>query len=104
MEERIRTCELELPLQFQFAMRKAEIQADEMTWDELRNALLRLYQTRLLEWAALKDILADEEIELENDIPSQIELAQLASFFPDEDDEEEEEDDDDDYQREYCFL
>lgn len=102
MEERIRTCELELPLQFQFAMRKAELQSQEMTWDELRYTLLRLYQTRLLEWQALKDILADEDIELENDIPTQIELAQLASLFQGEDDEEEDDDDDDD--REFCFL
>lgn len=100
MEERINKRELNLPLQLQFAMRRAEIQADEMTWDQLRNALLRLYQTRLLEWSALKDILSEEQIEIENDIPTHTELIQLSSMFADDEDDEDENDD----RRQCCFV
>lgn len=94
MEDGLKTREVSLPLQLQFAMRKAELQAQEMTWDELYNALLNLYQTRLVEWQAVKDILADENIELERDIPTQLELAELAMMCQseDEDDEDDEED------------
>lgn len=93
MEDGLRTRELELPLQLQFAMRKAELQAQEMTWDQLYNALLNLYQTRLIEWQAIKDILADENIELERDIPTQLELAELTMLCDPEDEDE----DDDQY-------
>lgn len=93
MEDGLQTRELELPLQLQFAMRKAELQAQEMTWDQLYNALLNLYQTRLIEWQAVRDILADENIELERDIPTQLELAELAIMCQsaDEDDDDEDE-------------
>ena len=95
MEDAVRPRELELPLQLQFAMRKAELQAQEMTWDELHAALLNLYQRRLIEWAAVKDILASENIELEFDIPTQLELAKLSIMCAEDD--EDDEDDDNDY-------
>jgi hypothetical protein len=72
----------ELPLELQFAMRKAEIQSEEMTWDELRIALLNLYHQRLLEWQAVKEILADE-----------LELAELAAACFAADYDEDEDDD-----------
>ena len=40
--------ELELSLEFKFAMRKAELRASEMTWEQLHQALLNLYQQRLI--------------------------------------------------------
>jgi len=89
MEDTVQPRELELPLQLQFAMRKAELEAQEMTWDSLYAALLNLYQRRLIEWAAIKDILADENIELEFDIPTQLEMAELAIMCQgDEDDDD----------------
>lgn len=84
--------ELELPLELQFAMRKAELEAQEMTWDQLYAALLNLYQRRLIEWAAIKDILQDENIELEFDNPSQLELVELAMMCQYDDDDDEEDD------------
>lgn len=72
------TKEFDLPLHLQLAMRKAEIAAKEMTWEQLEVALLNLYHQRLLEIQAIKDMLQSEEIELEFDIPTDIELAQLA--------------------------
>jgi len=93
MEDTVRPRELELPLQLQFAMRKAELEAQELTWDQLYAALLNLYHRRLIEWAAIKDILADENIELEFDIPTQLELAELAIMCQaDEDDDDDDED------------
>ena len=87
------TKEFELPLHLQLAMRKAELEAQELTWDQLYIALLNLYHQRLLEIQAVKDMLQAENIELEFDIPSDIELAQLAltimaSQENDEDDED----------------
>jgi hypothetical protein len=38
------------PLQMQFAMRKAELEAQELTWDQLYAALLNLYHRRMIEW------------------------------------------------------
>lgn len=90
MEETIRPSELELPLQLQFAMRKAQLQAQEMTWDQLYSALLNLYQTRLIEWAAIKDMLADENIELEFDIPTQLEMMELAQRCKEDSDDDDE--------------
>lgn len=99
MEHTVQPRELELPLQLQFAMRKAEIEAKELTWDQLYAALLNLYHRRLLEWAAVKDILMDENIELEFDIPTQLELAELALMC-----QEDEEDDDDDESDAYSVF
>jgi hypothetical protein len=86
MERSIEPKDFEFPLEFQFAMRKAEIQAQEMTWDQLN-----LYQQRLMEWQAVKSILADENIELDFDIPTELELEHLTAVCMQDDD-----DDDDD--------
>ena len=71
-------------------MRKAELQAQEMTWEQLYGALLNLYHQRLMEWYAVKSLMADENIELEFDIPTDLELAELAAacIYDDEDDDE----------------
>jgi hypothetical protein len=95
MEDTVRSRELELPLQLQFAMRKAELQAQEMTWDGLYAALLNLYQRRLIEWAALKDLLAGENIDIEFDIPTQLELVELSLMCQDNEVDDDDDDDDD---------
>ena len=87
------TKEFELPLHLQLAMRKAELEAQELTWDQLYIALLNLYHQRLLEIQAVKDMLQAENIELEFDIPSDIELAQLAlTIMASQEDDEDDED------------
>lgn len=95
MERSVEPREFELPLELQFSMRKAEIASQDMTWDELRYALLSLYHQRLMEWYAVKSLMADEEIELDFDIPTDIELAELAASCMAEYDEDEDEDDED---------
>ena len=86
------TKEFEMPLHMQLALRKAEIQAKEMTWDQLIVALLELYRQRLMEIQTIKDMLQEEAIEPEFDIPSDVELVQLAmtSMLEEEDEEGEE--------------
>jgi hypothetical protein len=86
------TKEFELPLHLQLAMRKAELEAKELTWDQLYIALLNLYHQRLLEIQAVKDMMQAENIELEFDIPSDIELAQLAITIMADQDEEDDDD------------
>ena len=81
--------ELELPLEFKFAMRKAELRASEMTWEQLHQALLNLYQQRLIEITAIKDIMEEEGVNIEFDIPTELELEELASMCDDEEDDEE---------------
>lgn len=94
MERSAEAREFELPLEMQFSMRKAEIAAHDMTWEELLCALLNLYHQRLMEWYAIKDILAAENIELDWDIPTDIELEQLAiACMGDDEDEDEDEED-----------
>jgi hypothetical protein len=90
MEHPTEAREFELPLELQFAMRKAELQSEEMTWDELRFALLNLYHQRMMEWHAIKDIMASENIEIDWDYPTDLELAELAAActYDDEDDDE----------------
>lgn len=91
MERSVEPREFELPLELQFSMRKAEIASQEMTWDELQVALLNLYHQRLMEWQAVKEILAGENIELSFDIPTDLELEELAAAcLYDEDDGEDE--------------
>lgn len=68
----------EMPLHLQLAMRKAELASEEMTWDQMRVALLRLYSRRLLELQAVKDILVAEGVDVEFNIPSDVELQELA--------------------------
>ena len=68
----------EMPLHLQLAMRKAEIASEEMTWDQMRVALLNLYSRRLLELQAVKDILVNEGVDVEFNIPSDVELQELA--------------------------
>ena len=90
MERSSKPREFELPLELQFAMRKADLQSQEMTWEELRFALLTLYHQRMMEWAAIKDIMASENIEIDWDHPTDLELAELAAAcaYDDEDDDE----------------
>jgi hypothetical protein len=92
MERSVEPREFELPLELQFAMRKADLQSQEMTWEELRFTLLTLYHQRMMEWYALKDILASEHIELDWDHPTELELAELAAAYA-YDDEDDDEDD-----------
>jgi hypothetical protein len=92
MERSVEPRQFELPLELQFSMRKAEMAAQEMTWDELYYALLNLYHQRLMEWHAVKEILIDENIELNFDVPTDLELEELAAACAGyEDDDEEEE-------------
>jgi hypothetical protein len=93
MERSVEPREFELPLELQFAMRKAELQSEEMTWEELRYALLHLYYQRMMEWHAIKDIMTSENIDIDWDHPTELELAELAAAFIGDDDEEDDEDD-----------
>lgn len=92
MERSVEPREFELPLELQFSMRKAKLQAQELTWEELYAALLNLYHQRLMEWHAVKSLLADEEIELDFDLPTELELLELATVCIADDDEEDDED------------
>ena len=81
-----------MPLHLQLALRKAELEAKELTWDQMYVALLNLYHQRLLEIQAIKDLMQAENIQLEFDIPSEIELAQLAmTLMASQDDDDEDE-------------
>ena len=91
MENESTRKEFELPLELQFAMRKAELQTEEMCWEELQAALLNLYFQRMMEWAAVKEIMCSEGIDIEWDLPSELELSELALACM----QDESEDDDD---------
>ncbi len=78
MENETTRKEFELPLELQFAMRKAELQTQEMCWDELQAALLNLYFQRMMEWEAVKEIMCSEGIDIDWDLPSELELSELA--------------------------
>jgi hypothetical protein len=59
------TQKFDMPLHLELAMRKAELDSMEMTWDQLQLALLNLFHKRLIETQAIKDMLSAENIELE---------------------------------------
>jgi hypothetical protein len=65
-----------------------------MTWEQLYAALLNLYHQRLMEWYAVKSLMADENVNIEWDYPTDIELAELAMACVYEEDENEDEEDD----------
>ena len=88
MEQSASQREFMLPLELQFSIRKAEVASQEMTWDELQVALLNLYHQRLMEWQAVKEILATENIQLDFDIPTDLELAELAAACAYDDDDD----------------
>lgn len=89
MDRSVEPHQFELPLELQFSMRKAELQAQEMTWEQLYAALLNLYHQRLMEWYAVKSLMADENVNIEFDIPTDLELAELAAAcIIDEDDDD----------------
>ena len=91
MERSVEPREFELPLELQFSMRKAELAAKDLTWEELYCALLNLYHQRLMEWYAVKALMEEENVSIDFDIPTDLELAELAAAcaFDDEDDEDE---------------
>jgi hypothetical protein len=93
MDRSVEPREFQLPLELQFSMRKAELAAQEMTWEELYAALLNLYHQRLMEWYAVKTLMADEEVDIDFDIPTDLELAELAAACVMSGDDEEEDDD-----------
>lgn len=86
--------EFELPLELQFSIRKMALQASELTWDELYSALMTLYQQRLVEWIAIKDIMANENISIDFDWPTDLELEELAAACISGDEDEDDEDED----------
>ena len=88
MEKSVEPREFELPLELQFSMRKAELQAEEMTWEELYSALLNLYCQRLMEWQAIKEILDGENIRIDFDVPTDLELLELAAACVADEDED----------------
>jgi hypothetical protein len=66
-----------------------------MCWEQLHAALLNLYHQRLMEWQAVREILAGENIDLTFEVPTNLELAELAAacmFASDDEDDEEDED------------
>ena len=85
--------EFVLPLELQFSMRKAELNAQEMTWEQLYSALLNLYYQRLMEWHAVKELMSAENIQLDFDIPTDLELQKLAEECLPLDEEELDEED-----------
>ena len=93
MENSVEPKAFQLPLELQFSMRKAEMRATEMTWDQLYLALLSLYHQRLMEWHALKALMADENVDIDFDVPTDIELMDLIArneqIIDEEDDEDE---------------
>ena len=78
MSNKAKEGEFILPLELQFSMRKAEMGAQEMTWEQLYSALLNLYYQRLMEWHAVKSLIAQENINIDFDIPTDLELKRLA--------------------------
>jgi hypothetical protein len=90
MERSVEPREFELPLELQFSMRKAELAAKELTWDELYCALLNLYHQRLMEWYAVKALMEEENVSIDFDMPTDLELAELAAAcaYDDEDEED----------------
>jgi|TARA_R100000030_G_scaffold100928_1_gene95337 hypothetical protein len=90
MERSTEPRQFELPLELQFSMRKAEMAAKDMTWDELYYSLLNLYHQRLMEWYAVKELLTSENIDLNFDVPTDLELEELAAActFYENDDED----------------
>jgi hypothetical protein len=92
MDHSVESQEFALPLELQFSMRKAELQAQDMTWEQLYAALLNLYYQRLMEWHAVKTLLADENIQIEIDLPTELELCNLAAACAQDDDEDDEDD------------
>tara|TARA_R100000231_G_scaffold137818_1_gene114855 strand:- start:196 stop:489 length:294 start_codon:yes stop_codon:yes gene_type:complete len=93
MENSVEPKAFQLPLELQFSMRKAEMRATEMTWDQLYLALLNLYHQRLMEWHALKALMADENVDIDFDVPTDIELMDLIAkngqIIDEENDEDE---------------
>ena len=79
MENSVEPKAFQLPLELQFSMRKAEMKASEMNWDQLYLALLSLYHQRLMEWHALKSLMAEENVDIDFDVPTDIELLDLVS-------------------------
>ena len=89
MEQSKEKKEFHLPLEMQFAMRKAEVHAKELNREELICALLNLYHQRLMEWNAVKSLMAEEQIDINFDIPNDLELSELIiTEFEDEDDDD----------------
>ena len=84
MEHSSETKEFHLPLEMQFVMRKAEVHAKDLNRDELICELLKLYHQRLMEWNALKALMAEEQVDIEFDIPSDLELSELVSYIPED--------------------
>ena len=91
MESSKETKEFHLPLEMQFAMRKAEVHANDLNREELICALLNLYHQRLMEWNAIKALMAEEQVEIEFDIPTDLELTELVGQMHDLDDEDDDE-------------
>jgi hypothetical protein len=73
--------EYEIPLHLELSLRKAELAAQEMTWDQLFCCFLNLYKQRILELQAIKDMLQNENIEIEFDLPTDLEICEFMEMF-----------------------
>jgi hypothetical protein len=62
-----------------------------MCWEELQAALLNLYFQRMMEWEAVKEVMCAEGIDIDWDLPSELELSELAlACIQDESDDDDE--------------
>lgn len=94
MENSVEPKAFQLPLEHQFSMKKAEMRAKDMTWDQLYVALLSLFHQRLMEIYALKSMMAEENVDIDFDVPTDVELLDLATKAQQAMNEELDEDDD----------
>ena len=76
-----------IPLELQFSLRRAEIIAQGMTKQQLYIALMSLYRRRLMEWQAVKDLMGKNK-DLENPIPTAVDLQKLAEDLSQEEGDE----------------
>ena len=95
MENSVEPKAFQLPLEHQFSMKRAEMKAKEMTWDQRYVALLSLFHQRLMEIYALKSMMAEENVDIDFDIPTDVELLDLATKAQEALDKEFDEDDGD---------
>jgi hypothetical protein len=77
---------IQLPLEAQFTLKKVELAAENMTMEELKATVVNLTWQRILERAAIVEVLKEENINIAFDMPTNDELEEILEMAEDMDD------------------
>lgn len=69
-----------LPLEAQFTIRRVELEVEDMSKEELQSLVVHLTFQRILERAAITQLLKEENINIQFDLPTEEDIEEMLEY------------------------